>query len=254
MCQNTDHLLTQQFPTPTPKLPPMSMQQVVPIPMVTMMCKNKCCKATFCPLALSFAQRQHFFSHTFFSIEWGEPTVVAGSRPCLLAELSKVISYNVPVETELMPPVESLLWTFHKLVAPSLFIGRPLCWVVALTFCLSLSSTQKKLLQTLHPGHWSHIRTPENDGKTSPPQECSFDLNGTQNFRSTPDAPDPANSRAILDFFPPSEKKPPTQTPVIILLALHWEESTLALDVTVTLSPCFVLIIQIPCWVECLST
>ena len=39
----------------------MSMQQVVPIPMVTMMCKNKCCKATFCPLALSFAKTLHTF-------------------------------------------------------------------------------------------------------------------------------------------------------------------------------------------------
>ena len=48
-------------PTPTPKLPPMSMQQVVPIPMVTMMCKNKCCKATFCPLALSFSKTLHTF-------------------------------------------------------------------------------------------------------------------------------------------------------------------------------------------------
>ena len=68
MCQNTNHLLTQQFPTPTPKLPPMSMQQVVPIPMVTMMCKNKCCKATFCPLALSFLQRH--FTPTFQGQSW----------------------------------------------------------------------------------------------------------------------------------------------------------------------------------------
>ena len=39
----------------------MSTQQTVPIPMVTMLCKNKCCKATHCPLTLSFAKTLHTF-------------------------------------------------------------------------------------------------------------------------------------------------------------------------------------------------
>ena len=53
-CTSLTH--TQQ----PPAFPP-SCEKVVPIPMTAMMCKNKCCKATYCPLTLSFAKTCHTF-------------------------------------------------------------------------------------------------------------------------------------------------------------------------------------------------
>jgi len=58
-------MMTSQKPSQhensNPNHHPTIEQQVVPIPMVTMLCKNKCCKATYCPLTLSFAKTLHTF-------------------------------------------------------------------------------------------------------------------------------------------------------------------------------------------------